>query len=283
MRVCKNQTPKLCEFCGEEFVPLQRSDQKYCSYRCGQKKYEEENRPITEIDIVCDFCQTEFRGRSNKKFCTDICKEEWHKLQKREANKDFHIENPLFCDFCKEEFIPRRRRDERFCSDKCKTDHNAAAQRKAREEIRAATILNCPICSKQFTPKKTLKEIYCSPYCRKAIGRRVYKMMATCYASTKTKKADHAHKVLGYTPNQLLAHLQSFATWETLKLGAWHLDHVFPIMAFVRRGIKDLKLICALSNLQPLPGSDNCSKNDVYDEQKFEKWLLKEMVNKAKL
>ena len=51
------------------------------------------------------------------------------------------------------------------------------------------------------------------------------------------------------------------------------MDHIFPIQAFVDYGIKDIKLINCLENLQPLNGKENCSKGDKYDVEKFEKWL----------
>lgn len=94
-------------------------------------------------------------------------------------------------------------------------------------------------------------------------------MMQSVYEDTRTEKKDHAHKVLGYTPTQLLEHIQKHPNWQKLKTGSWHLDHIFPIIAFVRNGIKDPKVICALDNLQPLSGLENCSKNDNYDEQAF--------------
>jgi len=98
-------------------------------------------------------------------------------------------------------------------------------------------------------------------------------MMQNCYEKTKTNKANHSHKVLGYSPNDLLSHLQTFPQWETLKHGQWHLDHVFPIAAFVRKGITDPKVICRLDNLQPLAGKENCSKGDECDEDLFQEWL----------
>ena len=118
-----------------------------------------------------------------------------------------------------------------------------------------------------------MREIYCSKRCREAVGKKIYKMMQSCYDATGTSKSDHSHEVLGYTPNQLLERLQTFPQWEELKNKSWHLDHIFPIAAFTRKGIKDVSLICRLDNLQPLPGPDNCAKSDKCDEAAFESWL----------
>jgi hypothetical protein len=50
-------------------------------------------------------------------------------------------------------------------------------------------------------------------------------------------------------------------------------DHIFPVQAFLDHGILDLKLINHLSNLRPMPGKENLSKADKYDEKEFTEWL----------
>jgi hypothetical protein len=72
---------------------------------------------------------------------------------------------------------------------------------------------------------------------------------------------------LGYS--DLWGHLSSFATFEQLQRGPWHIDHVFPLAAFSDHGIDDLQVINALSNLQPLSAFDNISKSDKYNEEDF--------------
>lgn len=276
---------RKCENCGTEFVPQKRSDQKYCRYECGKQVFDKK-RALAKKEAcppkTCLYCKKEFSSfyfhSDRTKFCSFECKDNYHKAKKRDANAKKALKNPLLprnCKFCQVQFTPTNRGNagQQFCSGKCKNDQNAFDQRSGTANIRAKTIRTCPICEKQFTPKKTLKEIYCSPYCRKVLGRRVYKMMQRCYENTNTKKADHSHKALGYSPNQLLEHLQSFSTWDGLKQESWHLDHIFPIIAFVRKGITDPKVICTLSNLQPLSGPDNCVKNDEYNQEAFDSWL----------
>ena len=65
----------------------------------------------------------------------------------------------------------------------------------------------------------------------------------------------------------------SHPNWPNVKDGEWHLDHIYPIIAFVERGIKDIKMMCHLENLQPLSGRANCHKNRKYDKKEFEVWL----------
>ncbi len=267
-----------CKTCKSDINALPEGVE-HCSEKCAVIWYRRLSTGTNKTVIggsclVCDYCWKDFNSESPAaRFCSKDCKTEWHKREKREKNKQRHKEEPNTCVQCKTEFIPRRRHDERFCSDSCKIEFHSDADKIRRAETRANTLRVCPICDTSFSPQKSMKEIYCSANCRKTIGRKVYKMMSSVYRQTETSKADRSHDVLGYSPNDLLLHLQSFQNWDILKNGTWHLDHKFPIVAFVRRGLKDPKLICCLENLQPLSGPENCSKNDDYDKAEFEKWL----------
>jgi hypothetical protein len=79
--------------------------------------------------------------------------------------------------------------------------------------------------------------------------------------------------VLGYTPKQLKDRIMSHPNWESVKDEDWHLDHIFPIKAFMDRSISDLKTINSLENLRPVLALENHSKNDDYDPVLFESWL----------
>lgn len=280
-----------CQFCQN---PIKGQGWKFCSEECGQKYHVLKKREAKELEKCtprpCENCKNVFTpvyGLSMRtKFCSKECCEQFRTANFLCKKRDETKANPPVirsCFFCKNDFQPKRHSNnqQQFCSLKCKTDNHAAEQRKKREERRAATIRNCPICNDSFSPTKSLKEIYCSKKCRMAIGKRIYKMMQSCYEVTNTIKADHAHEVLGYSPNQLLEHLKTFPDWETLKTKSWHLDHIFPIIAFVREDIKDISLICCLENLRPLDGVENNLKNDTYDEKSFEQWLSKKLTQKV--
>lgn len=83
----------------------------------------------------------------------------------------------------------------------------------------------------------------------------------------RSKTADTA-SLLGYTQAELRSHLESKfkqgMTWDNY--GAWHVDHIKPIAAFVREGVTSLSTINALENLQPLWAAENLSKGDKYHD-----------------
>lgn len=108
----------------------------------------------------------------------------------------------------------------------------------------------------------------------KTIRKKCYKAVRSTIQKIGTIKNDKVHNLLGYTPADLQKHLSQFSIWPTLQNGQWHLDHIFPIQAFIDFNIIDIKLINCLDNLQPLTPKDNLSKNDTYDASQFKKWLI---------
>ncbi len=91
--------------------------------------------------------------------------------------------------------------------------------------------------------------------------------------SANLLKNDRTHKLLGYTHFELKEHIKNHSNWENVKDGKWHVDHIFPIVAFFDYGISDLKIINCLDNLRPLSQKENNVKSGKYDKEKFEKWL----------
>lgn len=88
-----------------------------------------------------------------------------------------------------------------------------------------------------------------------------------------SNKNDNTYKLLGYTTKELMDHITNHPNWHIVKNQQWHLDHIFPIKAFVEHNIKDLKIINALSNLQPLLSLQNLQKGANYDKIAFLEWL----------
>jgi hypothetical protein len=105
---------------------------------------------------------------------------------------------------------------------------------------------------------------------RKMCGQHIHRFMK----ATGQKKTRSTHLLLGYRPIDLQEHITSHPDYKScVEQGDWHVDHIFPIQAFLDHKIYDLSLINHLSNLRPIPGPDNLSKADVYDEKEFEQWL----------
>jgi hypothetical protein len=90
-------------------------------------------------------------------------------------------------------------------------------------------------------------------------------MLARALRMTGNPKRQRTHKALGYTRQELAAHLEKQFTpgmsWE--KMGTEiEIDHIIPIAEFVRAGITDMRAINALSNLRPIFSTVNRAKRD---------------------
>jgi len=107
---------------------------------------------------------------------------------------------------------------------------------------------------------------------------RCHKLVTLVLREIGRVKNENTDKLLGYNYNQLKDHIQSHENWENLKNTKWHVDHIFPIKAFLDHGIFDLKIINCLENLRPLDAKENCCKNSKYNKDEFYVWLKQKGV-----
>ncbi|CAM0057715.1 hypothetical protein VPHF89G1_0066 [Vibrio phage F89 g1] len=79
-------------------------------------------------------------------------------------------------------------------------------------------------------------------------------------------KRAKAEELLGYTCEQLRSHIESQfregMSWDNRS--EWHIDHIKPVIAFIKEGTTDPAIINALDNLQPLWAKENLSKSSKF-------------------
>ena len=108
--------------------------------------------------------------------------------------------------------------------------------------------------------------------------KRCYNLLHRSLAAVHMQKRSKTINLLGYTPSELRQWIMGFDGWEDIRGSRWHLDHIFPIKAFIDYGVTDLKLINCLENLRPVTTTDNLKKQGVYSKEKFEAWLTSKGV-----
>lgn len=113
---------------------------------------------------------------------------------------------------------------------------------------------------------------------RKNISVRCKNLLRRCLKTLGMKKSDRTHDILGYTRMDLYNHFVNYPGFDLIRDFDWHIDHIFPVKAFVEHGIVDLKIINSLDNLRPLLKNDNLSKNCYYDEKDFFDYLLNKVL-----
>lgn len=90
-------------------------------------------------------------------------------------------------------------------------------------------------------------------------------MLQRALRMTGNPKRQRTHEALGYTRQELAAHIERQFTpgmsWD--KMGAEiEIDHIIPIVEFVKAGVTDMRVINALSNLRPMFSKQNREKRD---------------------
>lgn len=110
-----------------------------------------------------------------------------------------------------------------------------------------------------------------------SLRKRCYNLLHRSLKSFGKKKVYKTSQMLGFTSEELRDWINQEKFKQIIR-GEWHLDHVFPIKAFVDYGIQDLKLINCLENLQPVPKQHNLNKQGKYCKKEFESWLTKKRI-----
>jgi len=86
-----------------------------------------------------------------------------------------------------------------------------------------------------------------------------------CLRLTGRKKSTRTEPMLGYSKSDLVSHIEGLFSPE-MNWGNygdyWEIDHINPVSKMIKNGITDMKIINALSNLQPLTVDENRAKSD---------------------
>lgn len=89
---------------------------------------------------------------------------------------------------------------------------------------------------------------------------------------TGAHKAGRTQELVGYCWRTLRTHVeaqfQPGMSWDMP--GSFHLDHRVPVVAFLKRGVTNPRLINALSNLQVMTKKANLEKSYRYDDANWE-------------
>jgi uncharacterized Zn finger protein (UPF0148 family) len=217
-----------------------------------------------------------------------------YREKRRLASKQRRIDNPVMfdCVICGTTF--HRKRGHKTCSDECGKILKRETERKwkQRPEVKARV----SELRKQRRQRPEIKEQE-SAY-RKIRNRRPHvmernrqlqrdrlsqpthrisnRMRANMHCHLKNRGISKTHKnfdILGYTPKELVAHLESQFTdgmsWENMD--EWHIDHIRPVVSFNFDSMDhpEFKECWALENLQPMWATDNIRKSSLWEGKRY--------------
>jgi hypothetical protein len=108
---------------------------------------------------------------------------------------------------------------------------------------------------------------------KKKFRKLCYQLVTNCFEKFNLSKNDRTYNLLEYNSNDLKKYIINHPNWSNVKNTKWHIDHIYPIDAFVKYRIKDLSIINCLENLQPIIAKDNLKKFNKYNKENFLTWL----------
>ena len=80
----ENQNPKICLYCGKEFIPI-RSSKNFCNKKCRESYYRKEGYykkdKMIKIKKRCEYCgKIFFTSKEESCYCSKECKEKDYEL-----------------------------------------------------------------------------------------------------------------------------------------------------------------------------------------------------------
>lgn len=140
---------KVCKECGKEFE-TNNIRVTICSDECNKnRKLRTDRERYRGIKCICKICNEEFIGNKGNKYCSDKCKSEGLK-----TNKKHFIHN---CVVCGKEFKDKAHQS-KYCSYECKI-----ANRQQKQYTH-----KCVVCNNEYTNTKKESK-YCSQICKAKI------------------------------------------------------------------------------------------------------------------
>lgn len=89
-------------------------------------------------------------------------------------------------------------------------------------------------------------------------------MLQRTLKATNSSKDTRTEEMLGYCNEQLKESIESKflagMSWDNY--GDWHIDHIYPVIRYIKDGVEDPAIINALDNLIPMWAEHNMEKGD---------------------
>ena len=296
---------KCCTICDAEFE-AKRSNAKYCSAKCRQvkgressreynrknkyrlnKERSEKNHPVQTKHCESCGCEIPFKGNkisySKKKFCSMKCRPSEQKSRKAELatirrRKRGVKPRVIFVD--EEHKRKHKRQVEKKWRDNLSEEKREEKRAKRREYRKRPYV--------REKERQALREYHAKkPHKKKEyylkyesnvmhrLTRRIRNSVRTSLIRQGSKKKRPTFDLLGFTKEELRAHLESQFTdgmsWENMS--EWHIDHIRPVASFNYDSTDhpEFKECWALENLQPMWELDNLSKGSLWEGKRYAK------------
>tara|TARA_Y100000310_G_scaffold57488_2_gene52689 strand:+ start:23982 stop:24761 length:780 start_codon:yes stop_codon:yes gene_type:complete len=248
-----------CLCCGEELTGKQK---KYCSKKCNDRKYRENNK-----DLIRDIYK-QYYEKNKGKIKEYRAK---NKLRQKIYNKQYYSDNKDEINKYNRQYYEDNKEDIKR-QQKLYNETNQDRIRIVNKRYRNANKDDIRKSKKIYRENnKDKRNLYEREKRRKDVLYRLNHYIGCgirkCLKSKNiSKNGRHWEDAVGYTIQELKEHLESKfqpgMTWDNH--GEWHIDHIVPKSLFKFNGTQDeeFKRCWSLNNLQPLWAKDNLRKNN---------------------
>jgi hypothetical protein len=231
---------------------------KTCS-KCGVNlpalvgNFYKDSHKIDGLSSSCSSCCRKTKQKTYKQI-TSIQEKEKRRKKKEDYLKSEDYQLFLLKSKEKERLTKKRYRD------KNRKKINEQARIAPKKEI-------SPEKKKQYKKKQyeKLKQDPVKKYIQYLRGR-----MSRCL---KEKGSFSVRSLFVCTNLEFKEHLSSLfkdgMTWDNYGRSGWHIDHIRPLSSFDLSNKEELIEAFSLKNLQPLWGSENCSKGSLYNGVRY--------------
>jgi hypothetical protein len=255
---------KNCVICNTEFEPKPHNS-KNCSEKCRAVRKRQYNKKYWAENKEAEKVRTQKWREENSENVIAYNKkkhyEDYHSRTPEQIKADYerlkvYFQSPLG----RERKRAYHQRPEVKSHRKVYDSHPESKKRKRAHDRKWSKTEK----GKQAAERRKQKTTY-------TISNRIRANMNYHLKKDQIAKRHLTFDLLGYTPKELKAHLESQFTeengytWDNMS--EWHIDHIRPISSFNFDSTEhsDFKKCWALNNLQPLWAMDNMSKGNNWD------------------
>lgn len=265
-----NYKPKQCAICGETFTPLSGRS-KYCGEKCREEndrrldresyqrhrlsrleKEKKRRKSKPPRKLVCKYCQEEFETKTNAKFCSRKCLDQYWREARSQPGpiRDAKLEADT-ARYRKKVSTPEGR------------EHVNEQSRQARDRYKEKHGISKSTADRNKNPDR-------------AFHANLRSRLHQWLDSNGATKDHSLEEYVGCTLKELKAWIRKQwapgMNWHNLgrESNDWQLDHVRPLASFTE---EQAMTSWNWRNLQPLWKQDNNAKSDKYEPKDEQRWV----------
>lgn len=208
---------RQCKMCNKKFSVLEYSNKKFCSEHCRELFYKKE--PSCDISVICIGCKKEFvkKNNSGQKYCSKECRENYYK-----NISELHKQSlsKMICKNCGKEF-QQLTSNQKYCSKECRFDYY-----KSMKLPVIGMPAQCEYCNNQYI-KNNGSQKYCSDKCRNLSNEQKIKIKKISQVKKEEKDLELIKNEVALKAENLIKKSQvNGKSFNNVNINYWLLSNI---------------------------------------------------------